>query len=107
LHRLGEGSFAHRVLYGTKQEFVAHSDQGGRIFNFSNVLNALTTGGISNAYYPSSDRGLNLTLSRSAIALAYGMAAGLFDEFYPDIYQKVFRGKKDQLPGTGIRNDGL
>jgi hypothetical protein len=92
--RLGEGRFAHRILYGIKQEFVAHSDNGGQVFNFSNVMGAFTAGGISNAYYPSSDRGFGLTVSRSSIALGYGMAGGLFDEFYPDIHDKLFHKRK-------------
>jgi hypothetical protein len=97
--RRGEGSFKHRVFYGIRQEFVAHADHGGRAFNFSNVLGAFTAGGISNAYYPSSDRGFGLTMSRSAIALAYGMAGGLFDEFYPDIHDKLLhKRKKAQSP---------
>jgi hypothetical protein len=33
-------------------------------------------------------------MSRSGIALAYGMAGGLFDEFYPDIDRKLFHRKK-------------
>jgi hypothetical protein len=97
--RLGEGSFRHRVFYGIRQEFVAHSDHGSRAFNFSNVLGAFTAGGISNAYYPSGDRGFGLTVSRSAIALAYGTTGGLFDEFYPDIHDKLFhKRKKAQSP---------
>lgn len=88
--RLGEGSVRHRFLYSLKQEFVAHSDRGGRTFNFSNVLGAFTTGGVSNLYYPSSDRGAGLTLSRSAISIGYGTAGGLFDEFWPDINRRLF-----------------
>ena len=88
--RLGEGSIKHRMLYGLGQEFVAHSDRGGRTFNFSNVLGAFATGGLSNLYYPSSDRGAGLTLSRSAISMGYGTAGGLFDEFWPDINRRLF-----------------
>jgi hypothetical protein len=88
--RLGEGSSRHRIVYGLSQEFVAHSDRGGRTFNFSNVLGAFATGGLSNAYYPSADRGAGLTLSRSAISIGYGTAGSLFDEFWPDINRKLF-----------------
>jgi hypothetical protein len=56
--RLGEGSMKRRVLYGLRQEFVCHTDSGGRTFNFSNVLGAFTSGGISNAYYPRAIGGL-------------------------------------------------
>jgi hypothetical protein len=92
--RLGEGSFKRRLMYGIKQEFVCHTDAAGRAFNFSNVMGAFTSGGISNAYYPEGDRGFGLTMSRSAIALAYGVAGGLFDEFYPDIDRKLFHRRK-------------
>jgi len=109
--RLGEGSFGRRLAYSVKQEFVCHTDKGGRSFNFSNVLGAFTSGAISNLYYPGNtlirtipatstspaipvyenDRGVGLTLSRTSIALGYGTIGGLFDEFWPDIRQKLFR----------------
>lgn len=109
--RLGEGSFPSRAFYSIKQEFVCHTDKGGRMFHFSNVLGAFTSGAISNAYYPGrslarvipatatspaipvyyeSDRGVGLTMSRAAIALGYGTMGGLFDEFWPDIHRKFF-----------------
>jgi hypothetical protein len=91
--RLGEGGFGHRFVYSVKQEFVAHRDRGGKTFNFSNVLGAFASGGISNAYYPRSDRGFELTMSRSIIALGYGTAGGLFDEFWPDIHRRLFHKK--------------
>jgi hypothetical protein len=91
--RSGEGSGTHRVLYGVSQVFVCHTDKGGRSFNFANIMGAFTTGGISNAYYPDNERGFGLTVSRSAIALLYGGAGNLFDEFWPDIHNKFFKKK--------------
>ena len=108
--RLGEGSITHRIGYGIKQEFVCHTDSGGRAFNFSNVLGAFTSGAVSNIYYPGrsivrtipatattpampvyeDDRGAVLTISRASIALGYGVVGGLFDEFWPDIQHKIF-----------------
>ena len=109
--RLGEGSFTTRTFYSIKQEFVCHTDKGGRMFHFSNVLGAFTSGAISNIYYPGkslarvipatatspaipvyyeSERGVTLTMSRAAIALGYGTAGGIFSEFWPDIHQKFF-----------------
>jgi hypothetical protein len=88
--RLGEGSIKHRIGYSLAQEFVCHTDRGGRSFNFSNAFGAFTSGGISNLYYPSTDRGFSLTISRSAVSLLYGTAGGLVDEFWPDINRKLF-----------------
>jgi hypothetical protein len=109
--RRGEGGVAGRIGYSIKQEFVCHTDSGGRSFNFSNVLGAFTSGAISNLYYPGNrlirtipatstspaisvfenDRGAVLTLSRASIAVGYGIIGGLFDEFWPDIQARLFR----------------
>ena len=114
--RLGEGSFLRRVGYSVKQEFVCHTDKGGRSFNFSTVLGAFTSGAISNLYYPGkslirtipatatspaipvyeNDRGAALTLSRASIALTYGVIGGLFDEFWPDIQSRLFKRHKTE-----------
>jgi len=92
--RLGQGSIKHRIVYSLAQEFVCHTDRGGQSFNWSNVLGAFTSGGLSNAYYPKTDRGLGLTVSRSSIALLYGAAGGLVDEFWIDIHDKLFHKQR-------------
>lgn len=100
--RLGQGSITHRIVYSLEQEFVIRTDRGTRRFSYSNVLGAFTAGGISNLYYPSSDRGFGLTMSRSAIALGYGSLGGLIDEFWSDIDQKLFHKhqKETAAPAT-------
>ena len=100
--RSGQGTIKHRIGYALAQEFVCHTNKGGRSFNWSNALGAVTAGGISNAYYPSTDRGFGLTMSRSAIALMYGSAGGLLQEFWPDIQRKVFH-KQPQPAQTPAR----
>jgi len=92
--RLGEGSFGKRTSYAVSRVFVTHADRGGKQFNFSGIMGAFTAGAISNAYYPSRDRGAGLTFSRGGIALGYSMAGYVFDEFWPDISRKLFH-KKD------------
>lgn len=101
--RLGEGTVKHRIGYALAQEFVAHQDSGRRNFHFSNVLGALTAGGISNAYYPEEDRGFGLTMSRAGIAMLYGALGGEFSEFWPDIQRKIFKHK--EKPGLVLPTD--
>jgi hypothetical protein len=96
--RLGKGTVKHRIWYAIKQEFVAHTDAGDRAFHFSNVLGALTAGGISNAYYPVADRGFGLTLSRCGIAWLYGVGGGIFSEFWPGIQNKIIHKNKPETP---------
>lgn len=93
--RLGTGSIPHRIVYSFAQEFSAIRDTDHhREFNYSSVLGALTSGAISNAYYPAPDRGFSNTLTRTAIALAYGSIGGLADEFWPDIHDRFVKKKK-------------
>jgi hypothetical protein len=92
--RMGEGSFKRRFGHALAQEFIAHEDAGGQTFNWSNSLGALTAGSISNAYYPSADRGFGLTVGRAGIALLYGSLGALGSEFWPDISRKLHHQKK-------------
>ena len=88
--RRGEGSIKRRLFYSLAQEFVCRTDKGSRSINWQNIFGAFTACSISNAYYPASDRGFGLTMSRSGIALLYGSAGGLADEFWPDVSRRLF-----------------
>lgn len=88
--RLGEGSIVHRLGYALLQEVDCRTDKGKRSFAWSNVLGAFSSGGLSNAYYPASERGFGLTMSRSAISAGYGSLGGIVNEFYPDISHWLF-----------------
>jgi hypothetical protein len=86
--RVGQGPFRRRLIHALSSEFICHTDNGSRSPNLANFFGAFTTGGISNLYYPPADRGFELTMSRSAISLAYGSAGGIFSEFGPDLQAK-------------------
>ncbi len=94
--RVGEGPIKKRIASSLVQEVVARKDSGGRTFHFANVLGAFTAGTISNAYYPSNDRGVGLTCSRAAIALGYGALGNVFLEFWPDVDHKLFHKHESQ-----------
>ena len=84
--RLGEGSKKRRLGYVIEQEFVTKRDSDRTpVFSYSNVLGALTSGSISNAYYPQEERGFELTMSRTAVAIGWGMVGNFVLEFWPDI----------------------
>ena len=90
-YRSGEGPIRNRIGHALLQEFKAHRDNGGVTFNFSNVLGAFSSGTLSNAYYPSSDRGIDLTIQGAAISLLYGSFGGMVSEFSPDINHYIHR----------------
>jgi hypothetical protein len=89
--RLGHGSTAHRFGYALAKIVVGHKDDGRQTFNWSNVMGALSSGGLSNAYYPQADRGLGLTMDRAGVSLLYGGLGNLASEFWPDINKRLFR----------------
>jgi hypothetical protein len=89
--RLGEGSLKRRFGYALAQEFTCRTDRGQRSFNWSSVLGSFSSGALANTYYPDKDRGVSLTLTRSAVSLLYASASGLISEFLPDVERKLFR----------------
>jgi len=93
--RIGHGTIKSRVFRAVEQEFVVRKDSGERTFGWENICGAFTSGTLSNAYYPSTDRGVGLTISRSVIAILYGSVGGIFSEFAPDIDRKLFHRKKN------------
>ena len=93
--RLGEGTKKRRIWYAMKQEFITKKDSDrAATFSYSNVLGALTAGGISNAYYPQEERGFGLTMSRAAVSFGWGMVGNFVLEFWPD----VARGLRHKRP---------
>ncbi len=78
----GTGTFGSRARHAIASVVVTHGDNGKREFNYSNVLGSFASAGISNLYYPASDRnGAGLTLGNAALGLAAGAFFGLMQEF--------------------------
>ena len=95
--RRGEGSFTSRLFYSISTTVWCKNDNGKWGPNYSNILGNLTAGGISNLYYPASDRGAGLTFERGFTVTAYGAFGGVFNEFWPDIARKIFKDKMAKL----------
>ncbi len=95
--RKGTGSFNSRLWYAIGTTFWCRNDNGGRGPNYSNLLGNLAAGGISNLYYPASDRGVSLTFERGFTVTAEGAIGGVFEEFWPDIAHKILKNKMTKL----------
>lgn len=86
----GTGSIRSRALYAVATAFICKGDNGHWQPNYSNVLGNLATAGLSNLYYPSTDRhGVGLTVDNWLIGTASGAASTLFQEF---LVKKISRG---------------
>lgn len=88
--RRGKGSFWSRFKYSVSTAVWTKNDNGTKGPNYSNVLGNIVSGGISNIYYPSADRGVGLTFEGAAIVTAEGVAGSLGVEFWPDVSHKLF-----------------
>jgi hypothetical protein len=95
--RRGTGSFGSRLFYSLSTTVWSRRDNGKWGPNYSNVLGNLAAGGISNLYYPASDRGADLTFERGFTVTAYGALGGVFNEFWPDVARKIFKDRLAKL----------
>ncbi|RRA49177.1 hypothetical protein [Acidipila sp. EB88] len=86
----------HRALYSASTAVWARRDSGNWGPNYANILGNIIAGGISNAYYPSSDRGVGKTFTGALTVTAEGTIGSELEEFWPDIaahFQKKHREK--------------
>jgi hypothetical protein len=78
----GTGSTSSRIAYALANPFICKGDNKRWQANYSSVLGAFATGGISYLYYPASDRnGAGAVMQTAAIRLAESSLAGIFQEF--------------------------
>lgn len=77
----GTGTTKSRTLYALANAVICKSDNGHWQANYSGILGSLVAGGISNAYYPASDRGAGLTFGNTAIGIGGSAILNLLKEF--------------------------
>ena len=77
----GTGSKRSRALYAISMAVVCKGDNGRWQPAYAAILGSLIAAGISNAYYPSHDRGAALTFENAALGIGTTAAANLFQEF--------------------------
>lgn len=106
--RKGTGTFTSRFLYSASTTVWCKRDSGRWGPNYANVGGNFVAGGISNIYYPESDRGFSLTVTRALTVTAEGVIGSEFVEFWPDISQHLFHKKDRSLtapagtPASGV-----
>jgi hypothetical protein len=77
----GTGTTRSRVEYAIANAVVCKGDNGHWQANYSGILGGLAAGGISNLYYPLSDRGAALTFENALINTGMSAVGNLFQEF--------------------------
>ncbi len=92
--QLRRGSGGERLLYAMSRVLVTKQDSGGEMPNFSQWLGTLAAAGLSNAYYPESDRTTSRTMTRAGTSMATEMGLNVVKEFWPEIKAKLKKKKK-------------
>lgn len=77
----GSGSKKSRIFYALANVAITKGDNGKWQPNYSGLMGSMAAAGISNVYYPASDRGAGLTIENFAITVAAGGAANILQEF--------------------------
>jgi hypothetical protein len=78
----GTGTVRSRIVYALSSAVICRGDNGHRQPAFSGILGDLSTGAISNLYYPASNRnGPALTMENGLLGIAGDALNGLVQEF--------------------------
>lgn len=91
--RQGSGPFKHRLAHALIRPVVTRKDRGGHTFNWSGLLGSIAASGLSNAYYPPGDRGVDHTFTRVGLGIPFSAIDHLTDEFGPDLERRFLRKK--------------
>lgn len=88
--RLGQGGTMHRVGYALSRTLITKGDSGARQFNYSEICGNLSAAGLSNLYYPASNRTVSATMDKFAVNVVSDAGFNVLKEFYPDMRRKFF-----------------
>lgn len=91
--RQGSGGFGSRFGYAISRVIVGRTDHGHATFNAPEILGSVGSAGLSNLYYPQSDRTASRTLESAALNVAADAGWNVLKEFGPEL-RRMFGGKK-------------
>ena len=77
----GTGSIQSRIFYAISAAVIARGDDGRRKPSYSHLLGNFSAAGISNLYYPASDRGPSLVLFNGLAGIGENAFKNLLREF--------------------------
>jgi hypothetical protein len=77
----GTGTTKSRLYHAVSNAWIARSDSGKNMPNYSYLLGAMCSGALSNAYYPHADRGMNLVFTNAFVGIAGRAGANVLQEF--------------------------
>ena len=91
----GTGSKRSRLAYAIANAVICKGDNGHWQANYSGLLGSLAAGGISNLYYPATDRDLTVTFENTLVAIGSTAATNILQEF---VIRKFTRNAPNYTP---------
>lgn len=90
-YTLGHGGAGKRALYAASRVLISRTDDGNKMFNFSEIIGSGSAAGISSLYYPEEYRTWTKVGQKWLTSDIIDGANFVFKEFWPDINKHVFR----------------
>jgi opacity protein-like surface antigen len=87
----GSGGFLGRLAYAASRSVVTRGDAGHAQFNVSEIGGNAIAAGLSNLYYPATERTVTGTLSRWGMQVMWDTLSNELKEFWPDVRRKLHR----------------
>ena len=98
----GTGSTRSRILYAIAASVICKGDNGHWQANYSSIGGSLASGGISDLYYPSKDRGAALVFENALLGIGEDAATNILQEF---LIRKLSRNANNiQTTGPPTQN---
>lgn len=91
----GTGTKKSRLMHAVSSAFIARSDSGKTMPNYSYLLGTMVSGALSNAYYPHADRGANLVFVNAAVGIAGRAGGAVLQEF---LGKKLTKNSPNSVP---------
>ncbi|HEY2458136.1 MAG TPA: carboxypeptidase-like regulatory domain-containing protein [Candidatus Acidoferrum sp.] len=98
----GTGTVRSRFMYAVANSVICKGDNGHWQPNYSAIAGGIAAGGISNLYYPATDRnGVELTFENALLGIGASAAANILQEF---VIKKVTPNLPNHDPGKTLNN---
>ncbi len=97
-YRLAHGSTGQRLLHAVEHVVVAHRENGGYMFNFSEWLGAASAAALSDTYHPDNRPGVGPAARAASYGILQDAGFDVLREFWPEIARKLklpFRGENE------------
>ena len=107
-YRRLEGTTGQRLGHALSHAFVARSDSGHRMFNFSEWLGTVSSTALANTYHPGNRRGVGPAAERIGISIGSDMGFDVLREFWPEVvrtFHLPFRERYHEPPPAAPQAD--